>query len=267
MKTQLIMLIAVIAGTSFAHADIKSFEYPLKSDASSTTLKIEGINREISITGTNESVIRIEVDSFLPVPEKAKGLRSLLSDGNDNTGIGLELTPAENDPNTLILKQVRREFGENIRIFVPKTKALNVKVDAHMNQGVSVSGVSGEVVVNTLNGGISLDAVTGPVVLNTVNGEIKVKISDLNNALTSSITTVNGQVELWLNATEKVTFDLSVMHGEIYTDLDIQSDAKERQDGLYPMVGARQIHGKLNGGGTAFSISTINGEIYLRKTE
>ena len=263
MKKRIVTITTLFAVLTIGVAETRDYEMAMGAAAASTTLRISGINSKILVSGTDDAFIRIHVDGFSPVPKQAEGLRSLLSTGSDNTGVGLELKALEGDAKTLLLTQARAHFGNEISIEVPRN--MNLDLDAHIMHGIEVKGVGGQVVAKTLNGEITLTEVSGPLVINTVNGPIHAEMKALNQDLPSSITSVNGLVELWFKPEEKASFDLSVMHGEIYTDLDLKT--RESDNGMHRLVGNREIHADLNEGGVAFSISTVNGEIYLRKSQ
>ena len=262
-RTTSILGLLAITITTLSFAETKDFEQTLSSDPSTTILKMNGISCDIEVVGTDSNVIRIVVEDVKAVPKKAEGLRSLLSHGNDNTGLGLELQASDENASTLVLKQVRRNFGDKVLIEVPV--AISIAVETHINTGFKATGISGEVAVKTLNGEIDLKQVTGPIVLNTINGRVSVEIIKLNQETPSSINSVNGQVEVWMPENDKASFKLSVLHGDVYTDLDIQSDTDSGKSGMNHFFGSRKVGGELNGGGVSFDISTINGEIYLRK--
>ncbi|MCD4697660.1 MAG: hypothetical protein K8S16_15660, partial [Bacteroidales bacterium] len=65
----------------------------------------------------------------------------------------------------------------------------------------------------------------------------------------------------------KTTIDFSTIHGEIYTDCDIEFERKSNpKDSDMKMIGGHSNNtGKINGGGIELTLSTINGSIYLRK--
>ena len=240
----------------------EAFEYPLTTDVESTILKIHKLNCKVEIVGSDENVIRLHGKSPKPLPDKAKGLKPLLVVGTDNTGLGLELLPSE-DSSSLTLRQSRRRIGAKIRIEVPKNMSLNFQ--AHINQGVMISGHSGEITAATLNGSMDIDEVTGPLILNTTNGGIDVRISQLNQDYPSSISSVNGEIDLSISEDEKADIHLSLVHGEAYSNLELSR--KSGEDGMAHLAGNFKTKSTLNGGGVRLSLSTVNGKIYIRKAE
>lgn len=80
-----------------------------------------------------------------------------------------------------------------------------------------------------------------------------------------SVKSINGEVDLTLPSAAKADFDLSSLQGDIFTDLDIAVDKKGKEDGERFLGGMNNIKGKLNGGGVKVTVSSINGNLYLRK--
>jgi len=264
MKNTYKYITNLIIAASFAlAATAEEFEFPIESDIASTTLKIHKLPSNIEVVGIDENVIRLRVDGIKPLPEKAEGLRPLLVVGTDNTGLGYELLPAGEDASVLVLRQSRRNSGKKIYVELPRKMALDF--NAHTNQGISISGLKGEVTAKTLNGRMKIHNVTGPLILNTVNGSIDVDIAELNQEFPSSIASVNGEVDVEISQEEKANLHLGVVKGEIYTNLDF--DPKTEKSGMSKLIGSFKVNNTLNGGGVKFSITTVNGKIYLRKSE
>ena len=132
---------------------------------------------------------------------------------------------------------------------------------------LEVEGFSGEFEAKTLNEDISLKNVTGPMSIHTINGDVTADFSSLSEKSPTAITTINGDLEINIPASTKTTIDFGTIHGEIYTDCDIEFEKKsEEKKGDWTMIGGNSNStGKINGGGVELSLSTINGSIYLRK--
>ena len=248
---------------SIAVAKAQEFEMPVETEMASTTLTILKIDGKVEVEGIDENVIRLQVEGLKPIPKKAEGLRPLFGAGTDNTGLGLELIKTNDDQKNLVLRQVRRNFGKKVIIQVPEQLA--VTIEAHKNRSISGMRLAGEVTARTLNGSMKFSEVRGPILLNTTNGSIDVSISELNQEFPSSIASINGEIDVSIDENEKADLELSVKHGEIYTNLDVE--VTQTENGMESLVGSRDIEATLNGGGVQLNISTVNGKIYLRRLE
>jgi hypothetical protein len=103
--------------------------------------------------------------------------------------------------------------------------------------------------------------------IHTINGDIKTEFNRLNQESPSSITSINGDLEILVPSATKADLKMGTMHGEIYTDCDIEFEKKEKEnDSDWVMIGGHSNNkGKLNGGGVELTLNSINGSIYLRK--
>ncbi len=80
--------------------------------------------------------------------------------------------------------------------------------------------------------------------------------------------TINGEIDLSIPTNSKVDLELNTLHGDIFTDLDIELEkAKKEYNDLNFLGGSGDTKGKLNGGGVKLNVSSINGNIYLRKKQ
>jgi hypothetical protein len=93
--------------------------------------------------------------------------------------------------------------------------------------------------LSTINGDIELVGLSGPMEINTINGEI----------------------DLHLNPSQKADLEMSSINGTFYTNFDL--DLEDRKDKLCRVGG--NVHTQLNGGGKSIELETINGAIFLRK--
>ena len=143
-----------------------------------------------------------------------------------------------------------------------------------VNDGdIEVENVDGEVEVNNTNGEIHVKDVRGPVSANTVNGDVSVVFRGAMVATPMAFSTLNGDVDVTFPAGLKADVRISSNNGEIYSDFDIALDKKvasveeERQKGRYHVIVAREMTGKINGGGPELLFKTFNGDILLRRAK
>ena len=70
----------------------------------------------------------------------------------------------------------------------------------------------------------------------------------------------SGDIDLTLPLKAALNVDLNTVSGGVYTDFDIA----ETKDNM-KRIGGNQIGFALNGGGTKLAISSVSGNIYLRR--
>lgn len=214
---------------------------------------------DVEVEGYDGNEVILATSGSYKIPERAKGLRPLNSMGiEDNTGIGLS-TKKEGD--MLTVYQVSRNSDSQYRIKVPKGVMVKYENSSIHGEDFIASNLSNEIEVKTHGGSITLRNVTGPIVASSVHGGIDVIYSNVNQQLPSSIASVHGDVDVSIPTGTKADMRISTQWGEVYSDLDIQVEAK---DGM-KVYGAKKINGKLAGGGVDIAVSSTHGNVYLRK--
>lgn len=227
---------------------------------------IENLLGKIIIKDYSGSKLKIECTGFGEVSEKASGLKEIYSGGVDNTGIGLSIK--ESAKTIIVGGASKRSEDAKYTFFVPAN--VSVKIDYSSPFGyddLEIIGFSRELEVKTLNAGIELTDVTGPLTIHTINGDIKSDFKSLNQDSPTSLSSINGDLDITVPSSAKAELKLGTMHGEIYTDCDIEFETKKNNNNSdWVMIGGNSnTDGKLNGGGVELTLNSINGSIYLRK--
>ena len=85
-----------------------------------------------------------------------------------------------------------------------------------------------------------------------------------------AFSTLNGDIDLSLPRDAKLDVRLRSDNGEIYSDFDVALSAKapevetDRSKGKYRVSVAKELTGKIGGGGQEIYLKTFNGDIVLR---
>ena len=229
-------------------------------------VEITNLTGEIKIVGHSVSEIQILASELEAPPERAKGLKPLSGGGVDNSGIGLNVSEAGN---VISISGATKKSAEADYIFkVPNSIAVMVDYSSPFTSGeVVVEDFAGEFEMNALNDGVTMKNATGPVYLDLINGNINIDFQSVNQKSPMSIKTINGEIDITFPSSTKSNLELYSLHGDIYTDLDIKIQKPEDEDdkGLRFMGGLSDVKCTLNGGGVKMEVSTINGNLYLRK--
>jgi len=261
MKTfvKLFIVLSVIF-TGIVKAE--EFKYEVKN---AKKIDISELTGDIKIVGQSGTSITITGDELAEMPERAKGLKPISGGGIDNTNLGLNITEVGG---VISIKGATKQSSDASYTFkVPNNIAVRVDYASPFTSGdIIVEDFGGEFEMTGLNDGAKLKNVTGPVFFDLINGDIEIVFTSLNQTSPMSIKTINGEIDLTLPATAKATLEMKTLHGDIFTDLDIELEKnKDEESGLRFMGGSADTKGKLNGGGVKLDISSINGNIYLRK--
>jgi hypothetical protein len=220
-----------------------------------------GSNQEVVIEAAARAVEDDEGETEEVDPSR-RGMRRI-----PNDTLGLE---AEEKDNTVSIAAESWRQALDLRVTVPTGSSLFL---SSVNDGdLVVEGVEGELELHNTNGSIRVQGARGPVSAATVNGGITVAFAK-NGALAAPMgfSTLNGDIEITLPAALKADVRLRSDNGEIYSDFDVALERKpakveeERAKGRYRVVIAREMTGKIGGGGPELLLKTFNGDIVLRR--
>ncbi len=219
---------------------------------------------KIKVEGYNGKEIAIKAIHYEQPPKRAKGLRPLYNNAQDNTGIGLSVTEKAG---AILIQEASKE-GEYI-IRLPENIRLSVEQLNWGGEDIEVRNMKSEIEVKAKNANVRLLDVEGPIVANSTSGEIEIVYSSLKPDVANLISVVSSEVDITLPANSKASLKLKSITGEIYTDLDMQMKQQEKDGKQMRYVGGgKTIEGTINGGGsTEVSIQTVSSNIYLRKAQ
>jgi hypothetical protein len=147
----------------------------------------------------------------------------------------------------------QNEVSVEFRVKVPR----GVRVGAHsVNGEVRVEDVAAEVDAETVNGSVVVSTLGGPVNARTVNGSVRASMGkfDLNSDLTFS--SVNGSVIAEFANEINADVDLSTVNGRFLTDFPVTISGR---------IDPRRLRATLGKGGPRIRLSTVNGNVELRK--
>lgn len=252
---------AISIALCLPHAQAQKYEYDA---ASAKKIIIENLIGEIIIKGYSGSKISIEASNIEPVSDKASGLKEIYGGKVDNTGIGLSVT--ESEKVIYISGASKRSEDGSYTFNIPGKISLKIDYKSPFaSEDILVDGYAGELEVSILNPGIELKNITGPVTINTINGDISAAFSKLSQNSPSSVTSINGDVEIQVPSDTPANLKFRTFDGEVYTDCDVEFNKDKSSGDLYLIGGNSSSEGRLNGGGVELSLSSINGSIFLRK--
>lgn len=147
----------------------------------------------------------------------------------------------------------RNDVSVDFEVRVPK----GVKVGSWtVNGGVSVDGVTSEVRASTVNGSVDATSAGGPVQASTVNGSVHATMGRLDGDQDLTFSTVNGSVVAEFTGDIDADIDLSTVNGRFQTDWPVTITGR---------IDPRHLRATLGKGGRRIKLSTVNGNVELRK--
>jgi lia operon protein LiaG len=237
------------------------------------SLPIEGYEgKEIIITPT---VFSPENTSL---PAKSKGLKQVYPYGTDNTNLGLDVEKNGNQVHITCLAPLFRKAEYKIR--VPNNLALKIESGCERQAKISIRDMNNEIeitaclsinlknihgplVLANINGDITVENLTSvkdePISIATISGNIKIQVNELTAKQPITITTISGEIDLSLPVKTSANLVISTISGGVYSDFDLSGNNKQGKKG------ESNVNTLLNGGGFDLTLTTISGNIYLRK--
>jgi ribosomal 30S subunit maturation factor RimM len=141
----------------------------------------------------------------------------------------------------------------DFEVRVPK----GVKVGAHsVNGEITVSGATDEVEASTVNGQVDATSSGGPVRGSTVNGSVHARMGKLTGTDDLDFSTVNGSVVAEFGQDIDANIELSTVNGRFQTDWPVTITGR---------LDPRHLRATLGKGGRRIRLSTVNGNVELRK--
>jgi hypothetical protein len=138
-------------------------------------------------------------------------------------------------------------------VAVPKGVKLGVW---SVNGGVSVDGVTDEVRAGTVNGSVDAVSAGGPVQANTVNGSVHATMGRFDGDQDLRFSSVNGSVVAEFAGDVDADIDLTTVNGRFQTDWPVTISGR---------IDPRHLRATLGKGGRRIRLSTVNGNVELRK--
>jgi hypothetical protein len=125
-----------------------------------------------------------------------------------------------------------------------------------VNGEVSVDGATAEVDAGSVNGNVDATSSGGPVQSRSVNGNVHARMGRLGGDEDLDFSTVNGNVIAEFETDIDANIELSTVNGRFQTDWPVTITGR---------VDPRHLRATLGKGGRRIRLSTVNGNVELRK--
>ena len=125
-----------------------------------------------------------------------------------------------------------------------------------VNGEVSVEGATGEVEAGSVNGSVDATSSGGPVQASSVNGTVHARMGRVGGNDDLEFSSVNGNVIAEFGEDIDAQIELSTVNGRFQTDWPVTITGR---------VDPRHLRATIGKGGRRIRLSTVNGNVELRK--
>lgn len=151
----------------------------------------------------------------------------------------------------------RRGRDHDVQVDFSVRVPRGVKVGANtINGDVRVEDVAAEVEAESVNGNVVVSTVGGPVNARTTNGSVRATMGKFDLESDLRFSTVNGSVVVEFTGDIDADVELVSANGRFMTDFPVTISGR---------IDPRRLRATLGKGGSRIRLSTVNGNVELRK--
>ena len=269
IKLIIVLCLPFLMATKITAQDFEEVVIPLTNPNEKGSLEIHIKKGPIKVVGVPRKDVLIRYAS-MEKPKKDKkeksknGLRKV-------NGRQLSLSIEEHENEVSIHSN---SWNSGLRLEIEIPTEMDLELHTYNNGHIEVDNVKGMLELTSYNGPISATNISGSVMADTYNGEIIVTFDELTPKTPMAFSTYNGEIDLTFPKGTKATTKMKTRNGEVYTgfdDMTIEKQkVKQEKDGsgeVYKVKIGEWMIGKINGGGTEFTMKNYNGDIFIREKE
>lgn len=264
----------LLTNTGFAGERVeqsKTWTETFAVTTNSPTLTIENIWGDVNVRAGKAGEIVVTISERRSAPDQKRFDRSLetlkLNTESDDNHVAFYVGDRDNWHGRDRCRNCRVDY--RFDVVVPSDTQLDLST---VNDGrVDVAGVAGNVSAANVNGPVTVSGIRECSEVNSVNGEVSVDFATppVENC---SIETINGDITLALPERSGFDVTMDLFNGRMLTQLPVDSLALPatvehiESNGRHQYRIAQQAGVRIGAGGPMFTISSMNGDIRIQKT-
>ena len=254
-----LMLSVLASGSARAQEkDSTAFTFNEKLAAGSW-IRVQNMNGNVDVvasTGTNVEVIAEKRwDRGNPRDVRFEVLR----DEGNVTICALWDNDRQDSSCTATSYRANNNSGKNNDVEVYFTIKLpkGIKVSANtVNGDVDVDGAGTQTHASSVNGEVRVTTLAGPVSASSVNGSVDVDMATIVGTEAMDFKSINGNVVLRVPDAFDAELTMSTVNGNVRSDFPLTLEGR---------IDPRRIRGVIGSGGRKLRVSTVNGNLEIRK--
>ena len=247
-------------------------EYEI-ADPRNMTVIIDNINGDVEVSASNDQKVYLSLEIVISgysdaLVEKAKSELQLGQLLTDDSLTFFTKAPfiKKNQWGYNMRDEPKYSFKYQYKVRVPKETSIEAKTINHGK--VTVANVDGAISVGNINGAIEVKNARVIEEASTVNGDVTINFLE-PPAKKTFFNTVNGDFHFTLPDSFSAQVYFDSMNGDLYTAFDFEKLAakitRSEKEGTYKIGSKTGI--EIGSGGPELSFKSINGNVYLRKSE
>lgn len=242
---------AFLIATVFASAETFSYKETFSRTAafqSDGQLSLRNVNGNIQVETWDKNEILIEGEKFAGSEEDLKRI-----------DLRIEISPSRAEA-VVLLPRKSGLLGQSIKGAV----TFHIKVPVHttidevksVNSDIQVTGVAGNVRLETVNGQIRAEQLGANAHLETVNGQIRADFETVGSGQKLTCKTINGAIQVGLPSDTGARVKATVVNGQVQSAFDVDGKSSKR---------GKRLSGTIGDGRAELDANSINGDIRLAK--
>ena len=256
MRTQLIVTALCLAAATTAAAQDFNWHGRI---AAGKRLEVKGVNGDVRavLASGAEAVVNATKHSRRSDPEDVKIEVVETEDGITICAV-YPTPPRARQENVCEPGDAWRSSTDNNDVTVDFEVQVPAGVEFNgqtVNGQMSAEGLKSDVRASSVNGSVRVST-TGLAEASTVNGSVYAEMGRANWNNDLEFSTVNGGITLILPAKLDTEVRATTVNGEIESDYPMTIQGR---------IGPRRLRGTIGAGGRGLNLSTVNGEIRLKK--
>lgn len=229
-----------------------------KDIAAGRTVEIKGINGDIVATAATGNEVEVVARKRAKRSDTQDVRFEVVEHAGGVTICAMYPTPRGKQPNECApgkggrMNTSNNDVEADFEVRVPGAVAFTGRT---VNGSVRATNLAHDVAAHTVNGSVRVST-TGVAQASTVNGGVDVSMGRANWSDELEFSTVNGSVTLSLPESVSADVEASTVNGSFSSDWPMTVRGK---------WGPKRIRGQIGTGGRELTLSTVNGDIELRR--
>lgn len=220
-------------------------------------VQVENINGSVRITGWDRNEVKVDAVKSAYTRERLAEAEIIVEASAASIRIYTKYPDRNMTFNNEEGRRLNNPASVEYTLFVPRAARLDSA--EVINGGLSIDGLSGDVMASSINGNVTARGLMGEAKLSTVNGNLDATFNRLEAAKSISLTSVNGNVTITIPSDASANLRANNVHGGIRNDFGLPVRKGE-------FVGY-DLAGQLGQGETRIKLANVNGVINIRRAQ